>query len=73
MRSSSWHFYHGVEAAALQILHPELAAVREGTSWLDDQHPAFRSGFLEATAALTMSGSGELPLRVRLPEPPPES
>jgi hypothetical protein len=67
----AWRFYHGVEAAAQQVVHPEVAAVREGTTWLDREDPSFRAGFLEASTALaTTVNLPDPPLRVRLPHPP---
>ena len=71
MGAPAWHFYHGVEAAALHVLHPEMAAARDGSSWLDSQHPAFRDGFLKASTALSSPGPADgRPHRIRLPEPP---
>ncbi len=68
--SAAWHFYNGVETAALHVLYPEMANVREGTTWLEREHPSFRDGFLEASAVLGMaSASAEPPLRLPLPRP----
>ena len=70
---ADWHFYHGVEAAALHVLHPEMAGVRDGTAWLDAEAPSFRRGFLEASIALSAAATAtEPPLRIRLPEPTAE-
>ncbi len=69
--SPNWRFYHGVEAAAQHLLHPQMAVVREGTSWLENEDPWFRQGFLKTSAALSAAHSGSTPvLHVRLPEPP---
>lgn len=63
-------FYRGVETAALHVLRPELAAVHDGSDWLDRRDTAFRDGFLEAADLLaTAAGSPRPPLRIRLPEP----
>ena len=70
-RSPSWHFYHGVEAAAEHVLRPELAAVREDSSWLSHEEPSFRNGFLEASTVLANAAMAPTPpARVRLPVPP---
>ncbi|MFP5319963.1 MAG: hypothetical protein ACLGI2_16940 [Acidimicrobiia bacterium] len=70
MHTSSWHFYHGVEAAATHVLHPETAAVREGTSWIDREGPSFREGFTKASTLLAGAAAmREPPLQVTLPEP----
>ena len=46
-------FYLGVEAAALEVLHPELGAARTA-EWLDREAPAYREGYLR-TSALIMA------------------
>jgi hypothetical protein len=68
--SAEWRFYHGVAAAAEQVLHPAMASVREGTDWLAGEEPPFREGFLEADALLraAVAHTGS-PLHVRLPVP----
>jgi hypothetical protein len=64
-------FYHGVETAALHVLRPELAAVRDGSDWLDRRDASFRDGFLEASALLaTAASGGPAPFRFLLPGPP---
>ena len=69
--SAEWRFYHGVETAALHLLRPEVASVREGTSWAQAEEPAFREGFLEASALLASAATAaDPPMRIRLPEPP---
>ena len=70
VRSQSWNFYRGVEDAALHVLRPEMAMVREGTTWLDAEDRSFRDGFLEGQLLLaTAAASPEPPLHLRLPEP----
>ena len=70
VHSPIWHFYRGVEDAALHVLRPEMAMVREGTSWLDAEDRWFRDGFLEAQLLLaTAAASPEPPLHLPLPQP----
>ena len=70
VRSPSWYFYRGVEDAALHVLRPEMAIVREGTSWLDAEDRWFRDGFLEAQLLLaTAASSAEPPMHLPLPQP----
>jgi hypothetical protein len=71
VRSPSWHFYRGVEDAACQwhVLRPEMAMVRQGTSWLDAEDRWFRDGFLEAQLLLaTAASSAEPPMHPPLPQ-----
>jgi hypothetical protein len=44
-------YYRGVEAAAEQVLHPEVASVKS-VGWLDRHHLAFMSGYVETIALL---------------------
>jgi hypothetical protein len=44
-------YYVGVEAAAEQVLHPDVEWVLN-VHWLDRSNPAFVSGYLETTALL---------------------
>jgi hypothetical protein len=44
-------YYRGVEAAAEQVLHPEVPSVRD-VAWLDRLNPTFLSGYLETIALL---------------------
>jgi hypothetical protein len=68
--SAAWRFYNGVQAASLHVLYPEMTKVREVTPWLDNEQPAFRDGFLEASALLGMAAAApEPPLRLPLPRP----
>ena len=70
MDTPEWRFYHGVETAAQHMLHPELQAVREGTAWLDAEAPAFRDGFLRASALLATAATlADPPQRLPLPAP----
>lgn len=61
-------FYLGVEAAADEILHPELRD--RAANWLDLQTRAFRSGYLRMSTslAMTLTASGP-PFLIRLPQP----
>jgi heterodisulfide reductase subunit A-like polyferredoxin len=70
IHSPTWYFYRGVEDAALHVLRPEMATVREGTSWLDAEDRWFRDGFLEAQLLLaTAAASPQPPMRLPLPQP----
>ena len=72
--SSDWRFYQGVETAAIHVLHPAIALVRDGTGWLDAKDPAFRKGYEQGSILLgTVSTLPEPPLRPRLPQPPEPS
>lgn len=60
-------FYLGVDAAAEEILHPELRDAR-AANWLDGETPAFREGYLRTSILLsTAITSEEPPLHLRLP------
>lgn len=66
--SPAWRFYHGVETAAMHVIHPEMARVRDGTSWLDREAASFRDGFMEASTLLAMAAiATQPPMRIRLP------
>ena len=70
LHSPSWYFYRGVEDAALHVLQPEMAMVRDATSWLDAEDRWFRDGFVEAQLLLaTAAASAEPPMHVPLPQP----
>ena len=45
-------YYLGIEAAAEQVLHPDVEVMRS-VGWLDQYNPAFVSGYTEAVAMLT--------------------
>ncbi len=60
-------FYFGVDAAATEVLRPELQMTR-GEGWLDREPPAFREGYLRTTALLGRARTaGGAPGRIRLP------
>lgn len=62
-------FYLGVEAAAEEVLHPELASAR-APGWLDRETAAFREGYLETSLLLsTALTAARAPLRLPLPVP----
>ena len=70
MGSPTRQFYRGVEDAALHVLRPELATVREGTSWLEAEGRWFRDGYLEAQLLLaTAAASPDPPTHLPLPAP----
>jgi hypothetical protein len=61
-------FYLGVEAAAEEVLHPELGCARDEL-WLDREKPEFRAGYLEASALLAVAMmSDEPPHHLPLPD-----
>ena len=61
-------FYLGVEAAADEVLHPELATARSA-DWPDRESRAFREGYLQMSASLAAAlATTELPLHLRLPD-----
>jgi hypothetical protein len=63
------HFYLGVDAAANEVLHPELQAAR-GDGWLDHESPQFREGYLKTSILLAEALASEnAPLRILMPEP----
>jgi len=70
-RAPERRFYLGVDAAAQEVLHPELGSSRE-PDWLDREQPAFREGYLEASLLIaTAATADEPPLRLALPSPSP--
>jgi len=61
--SPEWHFYRGVEHAAEEMLHPDIAlAVDRGTPPPPGEHPAFRTGYAEGHHLFTSA--------ITAPEPP---
>ena len=69
MASPERHFYLGVEAAAEEVLRPELRDARpEG--WPGAEPLAFREGYLRATDLLaTARNAADPPQRLLLPRP----
>jgi hypothetical protein len=62
-------FYLGVEAAAQEVLHPELGASR-ADDWLDREAPAFCDGYLRTSHLIvTAAMADEPPPRIALPRP----
>ncbi len=63
-------FFLGVEAAAEEVIHPELGSTR-GEGWLEHERPAFREGYLRTATLLAHARTApEPPLTLPLPEPP---
>jgi hypothetical protein len=60
-------FYLGVEAAAEEILHPELASARS-EEWLDRESAEFRDGYLQTANLIAIAMTAPQPA-VRLPLP----
>jgi hypothetical protein len=61
-------FYLGVDAAAQEVLHPELGSSRRD-DWLDLETPAFREGYQRTSIRLaTVMSAAEPPLRLPLPD-----
>jgi hypothetical protein len=70
MDSPERQFYLGVEAAADEVLQPQLAASREA-GWLDRHPAAYRDGYLRTSTALASAAvAAEPPLRIALPDFP---
>lgn len=60
-------FLLGVDAAAMEVLHPELQATR-GDGWLDREPALFREGYQRTVAMLAAArGAGAVPTTLRLP------
>ena len=53
-------FYLGVEAAAEEVLHPELTSARD-ERWLGREAPPFRSGYLQTKSLLGAAMTSEEP------------
>jgi hypothetical protein len=63
-------FYLGVEAAAEEVLRPELASAR-GENWLEREAPQFREGYVQTTNMLAVALTAtEIAPRLRLPAAP---
>lgn len=68
-RAPERQFFLGVEAAASEVLTPELSVSRK-EGWLDLESAEFREGYLRAATVLaTAQAAPEPPLHLRLPEP----
>jgi len=67
VHSPERQFYLGVEAAAEEILHPELASARSEES-LDRESSAFRDGYLQTANLLAVAMTAPQP-PFRLPMP----
>ena len=62
-------FYLGVEAAAEEVIHPELAVSR-ADGWLDHEADRFRNGYVQtADVFATAMSRTEFPRRLPLPTP----
>jgi hypothetical protein len=62
-------FYFGVEAAAQEVLYPELTVARD-PQWLSREAAPFRDGYLQTADVLAAAmAQPEFPRRVPLPEP----
>jgi hypothetical protein len=71
--SAERRFYLGVEAAAEEVLHPELGVTR-GAAWLDRQAPAFRDGYRRTSVLLAdATRAPEAALHLPLPDTRPDS
>jgi len=62
-------FYLGVEAAADELLRPELGMARQ-EGWLERETPLFRDGYTKTSALLAQVAASETPPpRIPVPEP----
>lgn len=62
-------FFLGVEAAANNVIHPELMESRSDT-WLEHETASFREGYSRTSTLLTMATTSiHPPGRLALPEP----
>jgi len=70
MTSPLRHFYLGVEAAAEEVLHPELSATG-GEDQLDRHPQQFREGYLRASSMLAAAATATVaPQHLPLPAAP---
>jgi hypothetical protein len=70
MTSPHRQFYLGVEAAAEEVVHPELGATGNADQ-LDRHPPGYREGYLRASSLLAAAATAaEPPQHLPLPEPP---
>lgn len=71
VHSAERQFYLGVEAAAEEVLRPELANARS-EDWLDRESALFRNGYLQTANVLAIALTApEPPSRLPLPQPSP--
>lgn len=69
--SSERQFLLGVDAAALEALHPELGQTR-GDGWLDAETIEFRDGYHRTRTALADAQRRDpVPVRIPIPSPDP--
>jgi hypothetical protein len=62
-------FYLGVEAAAEEVLHPELGCAR-AEGWLDRETRDFREGYMETQLLLAAAMTSQRPPpQIALPSP----
>ena len=62
-------FYLGVEAAAEEVLHPELEMTRT-EHWVEGHAPGYREGYARTSTMLARARTAEeVPLQLRLPNP----
>jgi hypothetical protein len=67
LHSTERQFYLGVEAAAEEVLRPELANARSD-NWLEHELAEFREGYLQTTNLLAVAlTAADVPLRLHLP------
>lgn len=71
--SSEWRFYRGVETAADHALRPHVGAIRDETSWLQAEEPAFREGFTRGSSLLAGVAATPDPAAVHICLPAPVS
>jgi hypothetical protein len=70
MASPQRQFYLGVEAAADEVVHPELGAIGSADR-IAGRPPAFREGYLRASSLLAAAATAaEPPQHLPLPEAP---
>jgi hypothetical protein len=70
LHSTERQFYLGVEAAAEEVLRPELANARSD-NWLDHELASFREGYLQTTNLLAIAlTAAEVPSHLHLPSAP---
>jgi hypothetical protein len=69
VHSPERQFYLGVEAAAEEVLRPELASARSD-DWLEREASAFRDGYLQTANLVAIAmNAPQPPFRLLLPTP----